>query len=84
MSRISTGIYQYTLNTALPNTEYSVIGNVSITRGTDTNIFIDQIATTGFRVQVGVGDNAQSADVLSDKEHSISARKTVQVAVVRS
>ena len=72
VSRISTGIYQYTLNTALPNTEYSVIGNVSITRGTDTNIFIDQIATTGFRVQVGVGDNAQSADVLSDKEHSIS------------
>jgi len=72
VSRISTGVYQYTLNTALPNTEYSVIGNVSITRGTDTNIFIDQIATTGFRVQVGVGDNSQSADTLSDQQHSIS------------
>ena len=72
VSKTATGIYDYTFVSSLPDSEYSVIGTPAISPGTDPNIFVSNITTTGFRITVGVGDNSSTADVATDIAHSVA------------
>lgn len=71
VSRVATGIYDYTFTEALPDTEYSVTGTPAIAPGSDPNIFISNISTTGFRLTVAAGDNSTSTDISTDVSHSV-------------
>lgn len=70
VSRVSTGVYDYTFTQAFGNSNYAVVGNPILTV-TDTNLQVSNETSTGFRVTVGQGDNGTSSDVPVDELHTV-------------
>ena len=71
VSRIATGIYDYTFTDPYVDASYGVVGQVFDTV-TDTNVMVSNVTSTGFRIILGEGDNATDADILVDVEHVVT------------
>ena len=71
VSRIATGIYDYTFTDPYVDASYGVVGQVFDTV-TDTNVMVSDVTSTGFRIILGEGDNNTDADVLVDVEHVVT------------
>lgn len=70
VSFVSTGVYDYTFDQPLLNSNYAVSAQPFNTV-TDTNAQISNITTNGFRVTIGVGDNGTSPDTPTNTQHSV-------------
>ena len=70
----ATGVYEYTFIEPSDNGNYSVFGQIYFDSlaSTDTNMFISDITSTTFRVEIGTGDNGTSPDVPVDADHAIA------------
>lgn len=71
VTRISTGLYEYTFTDALPDTEYSVLVTPNLSLSNDSNAFVHNISPTGFRIAMASGDNGTAADTITDIPHSV-------------
>jgi len=67
---VTTGTYDYVFSTPSDNADY-VISSSVFNINDDTNVYISNTTVNGFRVEIGVGDNGDSPDVLTNTEHSI-------------
>lgn len=65
--RNSVGNYTVTLNSALPDVNYSILATLEDSATDDSNIAITAQTTSSFTVNIGVGDNGATADVASDR-----------------
>jgi hypothetical protein len=70
VTRVSTGIYDYFFSSPASNVNYGIFAQPYGTT-TDTNTQISNVTTSGFRVEIGQGDNGSSPDVLVDTDHSV-------------
>lgn len=70
VTRVSTGTYDYTFIEPASDANYGVFAQPFGTT-TDTNSMISNVTTTGFRVELGEGDNSASPDVLVDTDHAV-------------
>ena len=72
VTRTANGRYEYLFTQPAADTNYVVIGQ-PIGTVTDTNIQIPaaNIAVGGFRLEIGVGDNSSTQDILTDREHTV-------------
>jgi len=66
----ATGTYDYTFNYSLTNNDYGVIGQ-PFNSTTDTNIQISNVTNTGFKLEIGRGDNGTTPDVLVNLDHTV-------------
>ncbi len=72
ISKVGTGLYDYTFTTPTPDTNYIVsVSFFNLGTNTDTNGFIDNKTVNGFRVQTGIGDNGTAVDTVADTNHSV-------------
>ena len=72
ISRSATGTYNYTFDTALPDSNYVVTTTPVGFPNSDANIYVDDFSTTGFIVYATTGDNGGTNDPLIDKEHCLT------------
>ena len=70
VNKSATGTYDFTFISRPKDAYYSVHAQPYQTV-TDTNAMISNVATTGFTVKIGQGDNGSSPDVLSDTDFSV-------------
>jgi len=70
VTRTSVGRYDYTFNQPTSSINYGVFAQ-PFGSTTDTNTQISIVSTTGFRVEIGQGDNGTLPDVLVDLDHSV-------------
>lgn len=72
VSTTVTGFYNYTFNTPLPNSTYSVVATpADIENSTDVNLTITNRSANGFRIEVRTGDNGATADIPVNHGHNI-------------
>jgi hypothetical protein len=65
-----TGTYDYSFGAPVAGSNYVILGQ-SISTVDDTNFQVSNISSSGFRVTLGVGDNAAKPDVLTDTDHAL-------------
>ena len=70
VNKSATGTYDFTFTSRPKDAYYSVQAQPYQTV-TDTNAMISNVATTGFTVTVGQGDNGSTPDVLADTDFSV-------------
>jgi len=72
VTRTANGRYEYLFTQAAADTNYVVIGQpIGTTTDTNIQIPIANLATGGFRLEIGLGDNGGGDDVLVDREHTV-------------
>lgn len=69
--RASNGVYNYTFDQPLLNSNYAVFAQPIFTV-TDTNAQVSNVSSNGFTITTGLGDNGTTPDIPTDTDHSVA------------